>query len=151
MKMRAYFAKMRGATRGSPPQVGHAEIFWSWVGGFIGISAVSWANLAFIQTYDLTLMVGSFGFSTPISLFHLVVDGRGTDSQELDQRTRSSTQAAHILGRNPDLHVQLLRASTPCTGRVVPMSRWRHIGRGCEDGVNARPDRSHVIADTSLM
>jgi len=63
MKTRAYFAKMRGATRGSPPRVGHAEIFWSWVGGFVGISAVSWANLASIQRYDLTLMVGSFGAS----------------------------------------------------------------------------------------
>jgi CBS-domain-containing membrane protein len=63
VNIRAYFAKMRGTTRGSPPRVGHVEIFWSWVGGFVGISAVSWANQALIQRLDLTLMIGSFGAS----------------------------------------------------------------------------------------
>lgn len=63
MSLREYFAKMRGVTHGSPPGVSGREIFWSWVGAFVGITAVAWVNHLFIQGLDLTLMIGSFGAS----------------------------------------------------------------------------------------
>ncbi len=54
---------MRGTTRGSPPRVSNAEIFWSWVGAFLGIALVAWVDQFFFQGLDLTLMIGSFGAS----------------------------------------------------------------------------------------
>ena len=55
--------KMRGTTRGSPPRVNNSEIIWSWIGGFLGIAAVAWANHLFFEGTDLSLMVGSLGAS----------------------------------------------------------------------------------------
>ena len=59
----AYLRKMRGTTRGSPPRVSNAEVFWSWVGAFLGIGAVAGAGQLFFAGLDLTLMIGSFGAS----------------------------------------------------------------------------------------
>ena len=39
-----YFNKMKGTTK-SPPAVGVSEIFWSWVGSFIGIAAVAYYSV----------------------------------------------------------------------------------------------------------
>ena len=63
MSLAGYFRKMRGSTRGSPPRVGNSEIFWSWVGAFLGIAAVAWIHHRFFVGTDLTLMIGSFGAS----------------------------------------------------------------------------------------
>ena len=63
MSLRDYFAKMRGATRGNPPRVGHREIFWSWIGAFLGIAAAAFVSRSFLDGHDLTLMVGSIGAS----------------------------------------------------------------------------------------
>lgn len=38
-----YLSKMKGTTK-SPPLVSLSEIAWSWVGAFLGIAAVSYAN-----------------------------------------------------------------------------------------------------------
>lgn len=54
---------MRGTTRGSPPRVSNAEIFWSAMGAFLGIGLVSLLDQYFFQGFDLTLMIGSFGAS----------------------------------------------------------------------------------------
>ena len=54
---------MRGTTRGSPPRVSNAEILWSWVGAFLGISAVAWVDHLLFAGYDQSLMLGSFGAS----------------------------------------------------------------------------------------
>ena len=54
---------MRGTTRGSPPRVSNEEIAWSWIGAFLGIAAVAWANQFFFTGNDLSLMIGSFGAS----------------------------------------------------------------------------------------
>ncbi len=61
--LRQYLGKMRGTTRGSPPRVSNEEIFWSWIGSFLGIAAVAWTGQLFFQGYDLALMIGSFGAS----------------------------------------------------------------------------------------
>lgn len=54
---------MRGTTRGNLPRVTNNEIFWSWLGGFLGIAAVGWFHQLFFDGTDLTLLIGSFGAS----------------------------------------------------------------------------------------
>lgn len=71
MNIREYFSKMKGSTRGSPPRVSNVEIFWSWVGAFLGISAVAWVNHLFFDGFDMTLMIGSFG-ATAVLLYGAV-------------------------------------------------------------------------------
>lgn len=60
---RDYWRKWRGTTAGSPPRIGYDEIFWSWVGAFIGIGAVAIIGARFFAPVELTLMIGSFGAS----------------------------------------------------------------------------------------
>jgi len=58
---------MRGTTRGSPPRVSNAEIFWSWIGAFLGIALVAWVDQLFFKGLDLKLMIGSFGASAVLA------------------------------------------------------------------------------------
>lgn len=60
--MGAYFRKMAGSTT-SPPGVGLAEMFWSWLGAFVGIGAVAFLNYHFLEGTPLVLIIGSFGAS----------------------------------------------------------------------------------------
>lgn len=57
-----FFRKMTGLTQ-SPPRVGLAEVFWSWLGSFLGIAAVASINQGFLEKTDLVLVIGSFGAS----------------------------------------------------------------------------------------
>jgi CBS-domain-containing membrane protein len=57
-----FFEKMRGATK-SPPGVGVFEILWSWIGAFLGISAVALLNYDLLEDTDLVMIIGSFGAS----------------------------------------------------------------------------------------
>jgi CBS-domain-containing membrane protein len=62
-KAESYFSKMKGITS-SPPLVNLSEIWWSWIGAFLGISAVSYLHFnLFLTTTDLEMLVGSFGAS----------------------------------------------------------------------------------------
>lgn len=63
MSLLPYFKKMRGTTRGSPPRVSNSEIFWSWIGAFLGISAIALLGGLYFDSRDLPLMIGSFGAS----------------------------------------------------------------------------------------
>lgn len=63
MSFREYVSKMKGSTRGSPPQVSKEEILWSWIGAFLGIAAVAWMSHLFFDGLDMSLMIGSFGAS----------------------------------------------------------------------------------------
>ncbi len=58
----AYLGKMRGTTV-SPPRVSITEIAWSWVGSFLGIGLISYANYNVFEKIDLLMIVGSFGAS----------------------------------------------------------------------------------------
>jgi CBS-domain-containing membrane protein len=58
----AYLCKMTGTTQ-SPPRVSPAEIFWSWLGAFLGIAAVAYINYGFLDKTDLVMVIGSFGAS----------------------------------------------------------------------------------------
>ena len=57
-----YFQKMRGTTT-SPPRVSLAEIAWSWIGAFLGIAAVAFANYNLLAGTDFVMIIGSFGAS----------------------------------------------------------------------------------------
>jgi len=60
--LRAYFRKMAGTTQ-SPPRVSPAEIFWSWLGAFLGIAAVAVINYDLLDKTSLLMLIGSFGAS----------------------------------------------------------------------------------------
>jgi CBS-domain-containing membrane protein len=60
--LREYFLKMKGRTK-SPPPVSLSEIFWSWIGAFLGIGAVAYINYNMLEGTDLVMVIGSFGAS----------------------------------------------------------------------------------------
>ncbi|MEN8130463.1 MAG: HPP family protein [Pseudomonadota bacterium] len=62
-----YFRKWLGTTRGSPPRVSNLEVFWSWVGAFLGIAAVALVNRLFFEGTDYVMMIGSFGASAVLT------------------------------------------------------------------------------------
>jgi CBS-domain-containing membrane protein len=57
-----YFQKMKGGGQ-SPPQVGLAEVLWSWLGSFLGLAAVSHIHYKILDETDLIMIIGSFGAS----------------------------------------------------------------------------------------
>ncbi len=57
-----YFKKMKGTTK-SPPLVSLTEIFWAWIGAFLGIAAVALLNYKIFEGTDLVMIIGSFGAS----------------------------------------------------------------------------------------
>ncbi len=61
-KVREYFCKMKG-TGQCPPRVSTSEIFWSWLGAFVGIIAVGLLHYRLVDGTGLLLIVGSFGAS----------------------------------------------------------------------------------------
>lgn len=60
--MKEYLAKMSGGGR-CPKRVRVSEMFWSWIGSFLGILAVAYLSSGYMEVRDLTLVIGSFGAS----------------------------------------------------------------------------------------
>ncbi|OGG95444.1 MAG: hypothetical protein A2508_10135 [Candidatus Lambdaproteobacteria bacterium RIFOXYD12_FULL_49_8] len=60
--IKAYFAKMAGKGQ-SAPLTPPAEIYWSWLGSFLGISAVAGLHYFWAAPQDLVMIIGSFGAS----------------------------------------------------------------------------------------
>lgn len=60
--IKEYFSKMKGTSK-SPPLVSLSEIIWSWVGAFLGISAVAYIHYNLLSDSDLVMIIGSFGAS----------------------------------------------------------------------------------------
>lgn len=60
--VQSYLRKMKGETS-SPPMVSMSEIFWSWVGAFLGIASVSYLHYNLVSESDMVMVVGSFGAS----------------------------------------------------------------------------------------
>jgi CBS-domain-containing membrane protein len=60
--LKVYLGKMKGVTK-SPPAVNFIEIIWSWIGAFLGIGFISYANFNVFEKIDLLMIVGSFGAS----------------------------------------------------------------------------------------
>jgi CBS-domain-containing membrane protein len=46
-----------------PPHKLASEVFWSWLGAFLGISAVALIHYDFLLKSDLPMIIGSFGAS----------------------------------------------------------------------------------------
>ncbi|MBI5115364.1 HPP family protein [Candidatus Poribacteria bacterium] len=57
-----YFRKMLGHTK-SPARVHMADIFWSWVGAFLGIAVVAYINFSKFAETDRVYLIASFGAS----------------------------------------------------------------------------------------
>lgn len=57
-----FLQKMKGNGQ-SPPGVNPMEIFWSWIGSFLGIAAVSLVHYKILNQTDLMMIIGSFGAS----------------------------------------------------------------------------------------
>ncbi len=57
-----YFKKMKGISK-SPPKVSNFEIFWSWLGSFLGIGTVAFINSNLLDRTDFIMIIGSFGAS----------------------------------------------------------------------------------------
>ena len=57
-----YWQKMKGNGQ-SPPRVSLAEVCWSWIGSFLGITAVALLHYKLIDQQGLMLLIGSFGAS----------------------------------------------------------------------------------------
>ena len=61
--MKNYFSKMKGQTQ-SPPLVPFNEVFWSWIGGAVGLSLITWIGTTQnIPMADHLFLIGSFGAS----------------------------------------------------------------------------------------
>ncbi|MBF0317130.1 MAG: HPP family protein [Nitrospirae bacterium] len=60
--LKEYIGKMTGYTK-NPQVVNLSEIFWSWVGGFLGISAVALLHYKVFKGMDMMMLIGSFGAS----------------------------------------------------------------------------------------
>ena len=60
--MMRYLEKMRGHTQ-SPPGVGRAEMVWSGIGAFLGMSAVGLLHFQLLDRLGHLLIIGSFGAS----------------------------------------------------------------------------------------
>lgn len=57
-----YWRKMMGNGQ-SPPRVSLAEVCWSWIGSFLGVTAVALLHYKMLDQQGLMLLVGSFGAS----------------------------------------------------------------------------------------
>ena len=57
-----YLAKMAGRGK-SPPRMAPQEMFWSWIGAFLGIALVGYLHTFLLAPHDLVLIIGSFGAS----------------------------------------------------------------------------------------
>ncbi len=62
VSLATYWRKMRGGAS-TPARVSVIEIFWSWLGAFLGIALVAWIDHFFLYETDLLLIIGSFGAS----------------------------------------------------------------------------------------
>lgn len=58
----SYWQKMQGNGQ-SPPRVNIAEVCWSWLGSFLGITAVALLHYNLVDQQGLMLLIGSFGAS----------------------------------------------------------------------------------------
>ena len=58
-----YLTKLRGRASTGPSTVALGEVFWSWLGAFLGIGALSLLNNSLLTPADNLLLIGSLGAS----------------------------------------------------------------------------------------
>ena len=57
-----FFRKLKSTTK-SPPRVSAKEMALSWIGAFLGISAVAYINFNLLEGTDAVMIIGSLGAS----------------------------------------------------------------------------------------
>ncbi len=62
MSLKEYFFKFKGGGK-PPPGVPLEEVFWSFIGSFIGIGACGYLSSLYFEPREMTLFIGSFGAS----------------------------------------------------------------------------------------
>jgi CBS-domain-containing membrane protein len=63
-RLRRLFKRLGGTGHTGPPRVMNSEVFWSWFGAFLGISAIAWGErLLQLARTDSLLLIGSMGAS----------------------------------------------------------------------------------------
>lgn len=62
MRLKEYFLKFKGGSQ-PPPGVPLEEVFWSFIGSFIGIAACGYLSSFYFEPREMTLIIGSFGAS----------------------------------------------------------------------------------------
>lgn len=62
MDRHTWLNKMKGGAPGQQRSSG-IDLFWSWLGSFLGIAACSLLSVRFFEPHDATLLIGSFGAS----------------------------------------------------------------------------------------
>jgi len=60
--MKNYFQKMKGGEK-SPPMTSLSNIFWSFIGAFLGISSLHYTQFTPLAASDINMVIGSFGAS----------------------------------------------------------------------------------------
>ena len=60
--MKTYFQKMKGGGT-SPPITSLPNIFWSFIGAFLGISSLHYSLVSHLAAPDINMVIGSFGAS----------------------------------------------------------------------------------------
>jgi CBS-domain-containing membrane protein len=60
--MKNYFKKMKGDGT-SPPRTPLANVFWSFIGAFLGISSLHYTQYVQLAAPDINMVIGSFGAS----------------------------------------------------------------------------------------
>ncbi len=60
--IKAYFKKMKGGGK-TPPFTSISNIFWSFIGAFLGIASLHYSSFDYIDSSDINMVIGSFGAS----------------------------------------------------------------------------------------
>lgn len=70
--MKTYFSKMKGGGK-SPPMTSLSNIFWSFIGAFLGIASLHYIHSDRLAAMDINMVIGSFGASAV--LVYGAIDG----------------------------------------------------------------------------
>lgn len=62
MGVRGFLSKMKGG-QGAQQSTSTRDIFWSWLGSFLGIASCAGLSSLFFEPRETTLLIGSFGAS----------------------------------------------------------------------------------------
>ena len=106
-----YFKKMLGSGP-SPPGVSVGEVFWSWLGSFLGVAAVALLHAGLFEPRDLSLLIGSFGASAVLIY--------GAVRSPLAQPR--NLMGGHVLSAIVGVSAQLWLGGTPWLAAAVAVS-----------------------------
>ena len=106
-----YLKKMLGSGP-SPPGVSAGEVFWSWLGSFLGVAAVALLHAGLFEPRELSLLIGSFGASAVLIY--------GAVRSPLAQPR--NLMGGHVLSAIVGVSAQLWLGGTPWLAAAVAVS-----------------------------